>query len=122
MKLKRKYKVYLITFLALLVPTVAFSQGSGLVPCDGTDCRFEHIGIMINRIIKYIVYYIYPVVFTISLVWAGILFLTAAGKEGQVTKAKKIIQVLIYGLIIMLMAWLVIYNLLKVLGVDSAIS
>lgn len=121
MKRKTKKIILLLSLFALL-PVFAFAQQNGLVPCNGPDCNFGHVGDLIENVIKFIITRVYPVVFTISIVYAGILMLTAAGNTNKVAKAKAIVKALIYGLVIMLSAWLVVYTLLKTLGADRFIS
>ncbi len=120
-KIEKKY----LLVIAYVLPAITLAQG--LVPCGGkvhagtknAQCGFEHIGDLIQNIITFLITGVYPVIFTISLVWAGILMLTAGGNVNRRQKAVAIIKALIYGLIIMLTAWLIVYTILNILGVDN---
>ncbi len=55
------------------------------------------------------------IVFTILLVYAGILYLTAQGEEGNVKKAKKLISSSILGIIIIVASWAITKYLFEAL-------
>ncbi len=94
------------SFFIVCIPLVVFAQG--IVPCTGTDCDFEDLITLVNRIIDFL---LVKVAFPISaafFAWAGFLYLTAAGDEGKVKKAHGIFQNVFWGLILALAAWIII--------------
>ena len=53
-------------------------------------------------------------------IWAGFLYLTAAGNEGQVKKAHELFWAVFIGIVIALAAWLLVNAVLTFfLGEDS---
>lgn len=75
---------------------VAGSQGAGLEDQDLTDT----IGLLIGVLLGFL-----GVVFLILIIYAGLLWMTAAGNPDSVKKAKDILLNSIIGLIILLSAY-----------------
>ncbi len=107
----RKVGVMLgVATLGLLV-TTAHAQNLGIdaVHKAGTEAGFERatetsFSENVGRAIT-ILFSILGVLFTILIVYAGYLWMTARGNDEFVTKAKNILSTSIIGLIILLMAY-----------------
>lgn len=56
------------------------------------------------------------VIFLVLMIYGGYLWMTAAGSEEQVTKAKKLITAAIIGLIIVIMSYAISYFVVNILG------
>ena len=76
-----------------------------------TFCDFLKMG---QNIINFMVYAL-AIVATLLFMYAGILYLTAAGNQGNIGKAHSIFTNVFIGLIIVLAAWLIVDIVLSVL-------
>lgn len=111
------FKIYLFFFLLtyVLIPeklrAYDFIEDSGLnttaqgtghlgIPLFNTDSPLGIIGVIIGVILSFL-----GVIFLLLIIYGGFLWMTAAGNEEKVTKAKKIIQNSIVGLIIVIAAY-----------------
>lgn len=99
----------IVTFGLLVTTTHAINLGIDDVNKAGKEAGYaqatetsfaENVGRAIT-----ILFSILGVLFTILIVYAGYLWMTARGNEENVTKAKGIISTSIIGLIILLMAY-----------------
>lgn len=105
---------YVIAGAILLVPSVVMAQGffGPLVPCDGPDCDACMLVTLANNILKFLIAFsVFAAI--IAFTWAGFLMVTAAGNEGQITKAKNTFSVVAIGLIIVLASWLIVDTVLR---------
>jgi len=99
----------------ILMPFLMHAADKGLVPCDGSaqdPCNFDQMIVMINGIIKWIIS-IAMVIFTISAIYGGFLYMTSGDKPGNKDKAKTILWSTLTGFVIILVAWLIVFTLLK---------
>ena len=98
-------------FVLLAVPVFVFGQEpeapSKLVPCNGADCTFDDLLILINNIINFIIYVSIPVA-GVLFSYAGFLYITDGGSGSRVSQAKSIFQNVAVGFVIGLGAWLVV--------------
>lgn len=107
-----KYLSYHIFFLActallIAVPLLASAQ-DGLVPsCEGNECGFEELLLLIDNIINWLLI-ISSSVAALLFAWAGWLYISARGDPGQMKKANSIFWKVIVGLVIILSAWLIV--------------
>ncbi len=126
-KLKIK-NLFLLTFLFLfLVPGLA---QAGLVPCgrlyddpntpdinESLPCTFCHFFLMINNIVRFLLFTILPPLVVLLLVVGGFLFLFAGASADAFNRAKGVIFSTVLGLVIILSAWLIVNTLLVQIGV-----
>lgn len=106
--------------------------GSGLIRCGNsttTDsagkvvfknpCDFDDFIGLINGVVNWIIG-IAGVIFTISAVWGGFLYMTSGTSLGDKEKAKSILWSTLLGFVIILCAWLIVYTILRyMVGEDS---
>ena len=91
----------------------ASSEGGGLVPdCPPDGCGFNELMILINNVIKFLLFTIATPLAALIFVYAGFKLLTSGGSAESMTTAKKILKNLIIGYVIALAAWLVINTIL----------
>jgi len=112
--------IFLITLLLISLPAIA--QGESLIPCGGPDCPCTlcHFFLMIERIVRYALFTIVPILAVLMIVVGGVMMFSAyAGQSGmeRVSQAKKLFTAIVIGLIIVYGAWLLINIFLSVLGV-----
>jgi len=86
--------------------------GRGLVPCDGPDCNFCHLGELVNNVLNWLIG-IFVAVAVIIFVWAGFRLLTSGGNPDTIAWVKQRFLNVLIGLLLMLSAWLIIDLLLK---------
>ena len=77
-------------------------------------CTFADFIETLNRIINWIIS-IATVIFTISAIYGGFLYMTSGEKPGNKDKAKSILWNTILGFVIILVSWLIIYTILNML-------
>lgn len=96
--------------------------GKGIVRCGNTvkdgkfvnSCDFIDFIALINDIINWIIG-MAGVIFTISAIWGGFLYMTSGTSVGSKEKAIKILTTTMYGFILLLVGWLIVYTILDFL-------
>lgn len=109
-------KLLLVVVLCFgFIPVLALAQ-SPLVPCDGVtvQCNFSKLLILATNILNFLLIVSFPLA-AIGFAWAGFLFLSSAGSESQVSKAKGIFTKILIGFLIILSAWLIVRTVTNVL-------
>jgi hypothetical protein len=122
----------LIAFLFLAVPQISSAQGT--IPDDPADdefrllpncgyrdgdgefinCGFDDVLDLIQRIINWLLFIAIPLA-AVIFTYAGILYLTAQGNPGQISRAHGLFGNVAIGLIIALSAWLIVTLLVNAL-------
>lgn len=117
-KYKTIFAQILTTFILLLVflPMLVLGEVvTKIVPCTGAvDCDFNALIKMVNNIINWILAAA-NVIFAISFVYGGFLYMTSGDKPGNKEKAKSILWSTLTGFVIILVAWLVVRLILTTL-------
>jgi len=108
--MKRLFYTFVVALLLASPALVhAIDLGGGFLKKAGDTAGYEaatettlseNIGSIINIILSFV-----GVIFTVLLVYAGYLWMTARGKDDQVDKAKDIIRQSIIGIVITLGAY-----------------
>ena len=89
-----------------------------LVPCKGTDCDFNALVKLFNRIINFILYVSIPLA-AVSFSYAGYLYISASGDTGKIESAHEIFKKVLIGFIFIISAWLIVYTITNsLLGSD----
>lgn len=112
----------IITLLVLPVLSLA----AGLVPCGDNPtvdasgkvtgaCTFNDFITMINNIINWIIS-IAGVIFTISCVYGGFLWIMSGESPEKKTRAQTILWRTLLGFVIILTSWLIVYTILNTLA------
>lgn len=110
MKMTKKIIAGLAVFSLLVMPLVVFAQattvgGTELFPDEfkpdlGTQELPTTLASIINTILGLL-----GIVATVLILWAGFLWMTAAGNDEKIGTAKKILQAGIIGLVIIFSAY-----------------
>lgn len=112
---RKKYIVAeLSLFLLFIIPILS---SAAIVNCDGSKanpCNFEAFVDLINGIIDWVIG-IAGVIFTISFIWGGFLYLTSGENPGNRDRAKGILWNTLIGFVIILTAWLIVFTILRTL-------
>ncbi|MFA5933926.1 MAG: pilin [Candidatus Paceibacterota bacterium] len=117
----KKFFPYVLAFILLSAPTALFA--AGLVTCGGTgepQCDFSQVIIMINKIIRFLIFDISMPVLAIMFAYSGVLFMTSGENPKNRDKAKSMIKKALIGLVIAMSAWLIVVTILQGLGLKDA--
>lgn len=97
-------------------PTFPTPPNNGLIPCDGPDCNFDMLVVLINNVVDFLIVFIaFPFV-AIVVAWAAVLLLTSGGSSSAKEKSKKMLWHVVIGLILALLSWGIIKIILITLG------
>jgi hypothetical protein len=118
----KKYVVWIFLALHVIVPVFTLAQDGGgnesrtfnFIPCKGPDCTFCDLVTLINTLIRFFIYISVPLA-VISFIYAGFLYMTAQGNPGQITKAHGFFTKTLWGFVIILSAWLIVYTITNAL-------
>ncbi len=90
----------------------------GLTTCDGiiVPCTFETLLLLINKVIRFLIFVIGVPIVVLSFAYAGFVLVTSGGNPGKKDEAKSIIAKATTGLVILLAAWLIVRTVLLVFG------
>lgn len=92
------------------------TSANSLVPCDGPDCHFNELIILINRVINFLIFVVaFPFV-GIVVAWAGLQLILSGGSMDKRKYAKSIITKVVIGLVVALLCWAIIKLILATLG------
>lgn len=80
----------------------------------GTECTFQTLMQMVNRIVQYLLYLSIPLVLGM-IMYTAYLFLSAGGDPSKIAKAKKMLPPVAIGLFWILGSYLLVYTLLNTL-------
>lgn len=126
--MNRKIFTFVFAFFLVFSPFAFSLAAGGIVPkCNtgaidtktnqyATPCDFNYFMLLINNIIKFLLFTIVTPFLAIIIIYVAYLFLTSGGSN-QTEKAKHILWNVIIGYVIALAAWLVINTIMSALGV-----
>jgi hypothetical protein len=112
---KRQIIIRTFSILLLVMVLLPFISFGAIVNCgnnDPSECNFNSITAMVNEGLKWFMSIAVSVV-TISFAIAGGMMLLNPGDPAKRGKAKEVFYNTIKGLIIVLIAYLVVYTVLK---------
>ena len=123
--------------LFVIFPFVTFAT-STLIPCgfdrnedhiikdtpgNHEECDFKDLVTLAQNVINYLIIDIAAPLAAIMFAYAGFLYVTNRGNEGQVTQAHDIFLYVFWGLVVALAAWLVVNFILEfALGSGSSFN
>ncbi|MEK7531041.1 MAG: hypothetical protein AAB573_04195 [Patescibacteria group bacterium] len=90
--------------------------GGPIVPeCEtwGGICQACDVITLVDNVLKFLVAFT-TVIAALMFLYAGLLYVTAAAKPANIDTAKKIFSTVLFGLIIVLVAWLIIDIIMRV--------
>ncbi len=118
----RRILIILCVATIAVTPLFVSAQITGpLVPCEGPECQACHVVELGQRIVNFLVG-IASFIAVLLFAWAGFLMVTAAGNEGQVSKAKGMFMNVFIGMVIVLLGWLIVDTLMKYTFVGSQLD
>ena len=112
-KINNKILARVSVFVLLATPLLSFA---GIVPCDGVGvdkpCDFNAFVGMINGARDWVIG-IAGVIATVTFAIAGVRILTNPDNPGERSKAIEMFKKSIYGMILLLCAWVIIYTVVN---------
>lgn len=96
----------------MLLALIRTAYADGLVPCNGSDCELSDLYQLGYKVINFGLDFA-AIIAVVSILWGGILIMTAGGSEGRLTQGKAAITAAVVGLLIVLGAWLIINTLIS---------
>lgn len=100
----------------------SLNSQSSLVTCDTVDsCNWNAFKELLNKIKDYALEFA-VLVSVIFIVYAGGLYLTAAGDTGKIQTAHRILQNVVIGFFLASAGWLIIQAITKTLGVKPGLA
>lgn len=115
----------IILIIFVVVPVLTLAQGS-FVPCGGNiidangnitdkqpECGYQHLLILVNNIIKWIILISVPVAAGV-FAWAGFKYMTT-GISDQKSEAKAMINKVFIGFVVILSAWIIVNTITNTL-------
>jgi len=93
---------------------------TSLVPCSGPDCSLCDIFVLIKNLINLFVELTFALA-GVFIVWGAIEIMVAGGDEAKVKAGREKVTTAIYGIVIVLIAWLFIGTVLQILTGSSSV-
>lgn len=123
MKIFIKIGSFILVLFLLILP---FLVSADLITCGGPTqgekaCDFNSFIGTLNGIIDWIISIAF-VIFALSFIWGGYLYLTSGVKPANKDKAKTVLWSTFIGFVIILVAWLIVHTLLVYLVDKSGAS
>lgn len=128
----RHIAVTLLLLTSVFVPAIAFAQGppSTIIPCGfdtngdnmvkdipasgiKEECDFNDLIILAQNVINFLIFKIAAPLGAVMFAYAGFLYVTNRGNEGQVKQAHEIFLYVFWGLLCALAAWLTVNFILE---------
>lgn len=119
--------IFMVVFVLLFSPFLALAQpsfvGDVAPDCDVTGgmCGYCDLMRLAQRVIEFLIFFAI-VVAILMIIYAGFLYVGAAGNPGQVTKAHSVLRAAVFGLVIVLASYLIINLILMIFGVATTIG
>jgi len=118
----------LVVVLAAAMPAVAYAQSGGgfdlfpIVPCGTstttpcTACGFLDI---LENVVKFVTFGVTGPIAASLFIYAGILFLFYGANVSMAARAKTVMTNTVYGVTIILLAWIIVVQLIKTIAPGS---
>ncbi len=122
---KNKILGFIIALVLVSIPVFTFA--AGLVPDCGQvvngvmakPCNFGSLMTLANTVINFLLFVIAAPLMALILVYAGWLYISDAGSEKNITKAKDAMKKGLIGFVLALAAWLIIHTIMISLGFNG---
>ncbi|TSD03388.1 MAG: Uncharacterized protein Athens071416_69 [Parcubacteria group bacterium Athens0714_16] len=122
--------MFLVLLFILLSPVILFATETAPPPPNGIidastctnangGCGFNDMITLVQNIMTFAFYIAAPIAVGM-FTYAGVLYLTAGGKPGQIEKAHTIFLNVLIGFIIVLAAWLIVNTIANALLIDGS--
>ena len=99
-----------VVFIAIVIPTAIFA--AGLVTCEGPICGVCDLVSLGQEVLNFLIYLAVALA-TLMFAWAGLKYATSATNPSQIEAAHKIFWNVFFGLVLVLVAWLIVDAIMK---------
>lgn len=113
-----KAVLFIAVAVILGVGAAPVLAGTALVPCDGLNCDFNHLFVLLVNIYNFLIG-MAAIVALLLIVFSGVkivIFQFSESPESELTEAKHGLTRALVGLALVLMAFIIVHTLLLVLG------
>lgn len=100
-------------------PVTGKDTGKGKLTTEknfAQPCDFSYVILLLNNIIKFLLFAVATPLAALGLIYAGFGLLTSGGSSEAKTKAKSIIKNIIIGYVVALAAWLIVNTIFNTFG------
>ena len=104
----RRLSAIIMASTLCAMPLLVFAQGALGDVCNGPDCQFEHLILLANKIIKFLIFTIAVPLAAIGIMFAGGRLALMPNKEEELNKAKESFKTIGIGFLVMMGAFLLI--------------
>jgi hypothetical protein len=111
----KKFLTSVVSLTLLFILIIPVLTNAALVNCGTTTsnpCKFTDFIALINGIINWIIS-IAGVIFAVSFIYGGFLYMTSGEKPANKEKAKSLLWNTLIGFVIILVSWLIVYTILN---------
>jgi hypothetical protein len=102
-----------------LLPPLIICGRSGTGSCS-QPCELKDIGKFLNNLVYFFIYIMF-LVMPIIIIYIGVELIMAQGKSEMLNKVKANAWRVVYSIVLFLCAWIIIYTIVKIMGVRSNI-
>lgn len=99
-----------LSFMLIATPVISYAQVG--IPCYDGQCTFDDLIILVNNIIKFLMFSVAVPLAAIGFVWMGAKLVLLPNKESAMTEAKEGAMSIVQGFAIMLGSYLLIKTIL----------
>ncbi len=102
----------IVLFLSLFF-LFSMASAQGIVHCgnEGQDpCTFDDFFVLVNSVIRFIVYVLVPPLAVMWFAFGGITMMTAGGDPSKIETGKRMITYGVVGVLVVYGAWIVVYE------------
>lgn len=120
----KKRLIFPIFFISILFPLLVYSKG--LVPCGGPEenpCTVCDLLVLVQNVIEFIIRAAF-IICIVLIIYGGFRWLLSLGKPENIALGQRTIINAVFGLLIVLAAWLIIHTIFwllapKIEGIDN---
>ena len=112
----RRISLIILLTVFLFGLTGFVSAQAPLVPCGNPDqppCTPSHFFVLVSNIVNYFIFTLAVPLATVAIAYAGITLALHPKEEGKRTQAKEILSAALWGLVIVLGAWLIVTTIVN---------
>lgn len=131
--LKRKIISIVFFLLFFALPSLSLAQEttsvSGFITCgvgvtgpNSHECGYEDVVYLIDKILQFVLKVLIPLIVVFVMLRAGFKLMTSRNKPNALQEAKASIWSLLKGLFFMLCAWVIVFQITKLLDINYSNS
>lgn len=111
---KIRTALFLMNIGIFLLPVAAIAANTGLVPCQGLDCKWCDLMKLAEKVIDFMLMISLPIA-VIAIVVGGIFMIISGGSEAKFKQGKDIATAAVIGVLLALISWLIIDTIFQII-------